>query len=150
MLEYRQNRRKRMAFVTQYIPEVDKKKYNITDDSNFYRAGSSDWAVDRERGIFLVRRTGPTPEGVPGQINWAYSWYGYLLDVLLETIDSGGDFRGGNGWEHKRILHISGLTQELQDKREQIIGDLREALVSYRGLGVLSTKTSYEVILDAE
>lgn len=139
-----------MAFVTEYIPEADKKKYNITDDNHFYRAGSSDWTVDRDRGIFLVRRTGTSPEGVPGQIHWAFFWGGHLLDVLLETIDIGGDFRGGNGWEHKRILHIGGLTQELQAKREQIIGDLREALASYRGLGVLSTKTSYEVILDAE
>jgi|EndMetStandDraft_4_1072995.scaffolds.fasta_scaffold370207_1 hypothetical protein len=137
-----------MAFITEYIPEADKKKYNITDDSNFYRAGSSDWTVDRGRGIFLVRRTGPTPEGIPGQNHWAFFWGGHLLDVLLETIDSGGDFRGGSGWEHDRVLRIDGLNQELQAKREQIIDDLRSALISYRGMGVLSTRTSYEVTLD--
>ena len=36
-----------MAFINEYIPAEDKKKYNMTDHSDFYLAGTNSWTVDR-------------------------------------------------------------------------------------------------------
>ena len=79
-----------MSFVVEYIPEADKIKHHMTPDSCFYFTSTSAWAVDRERDMFLLRRTGPRPEGIPGMIDWAFYWRGHLLSVTLLTIDSGG------------------------------------------------------------
>lgn len=139
-----------MTFVNEYIPEEDRKKYNITDQNHFYLTGVSDWTIDREQEIFLLRRTGRTPESPPGQNHWAFFWHGHLLDVLLLTIATSGDDRIGHGFAHKKVLRISGMTPELEAKRSKIINDLREALTTNRGLGVFSDYKSYELILDAE
>ena len=139
-----------MAFVNEYIPAEDKKKHNMTPDSNFYLVGTNSWTVDRERDMFLLRRTGGGPESEPGVTNWAFYWRGNLLDVRLLAIDAGGDFTGGHGWEHTRLLGIGDMPTALQEHRAQIVSDLKDALTARRGLGVQSSRTSYEVTLDTE
>lgn len=139
-----------MTFINEYIPAEDKKKYNMTPDSNFYLVGTDSWTVDKERNMFLLRRTGGGPESAPGLTNWAFYWRGHLLDVRLRAIDAGGDFSGGHGWEHTRLLGISDMPPALQDHRVQIVADLKEALTAHQGLGVYSSRTSYEVTLDTE
>jgi hypothetical protein len=139
-----------MTFVNEYIPAEDKKKFNMIEGNFFYQTSTNSWTVDRERNMFLLPRTGPSPEGIPGQINWAFYWRGHLLDVLLLTIATGGDDSIGHLWSHKRVLRIDGLTAELEGQRSKIIEDLREALTANRGRGVLSECTSYELKLDVE
>lgn len=138
-----------MAFVNEYIPEEDKKKYDMTPDSNFYLASTTNWTVDRERDMFLIRRTGGGAEGFPIH-HWAFCWRGHLLDVRMEMLDAGGDPSGGHGWEHTKVHGIGNMTPELQSHRAQIIEDLKSALMARKGGGVYSRRTSYEVTLDTE
>jgi hypothetical protein len=135
-----------MTFINEYIPDDDKKKHNITPDSNFYLAGIESWTVDRERNMFLMRRTGGGAEGYPIH-HWAFYWRGHMLDARLQLIDAGGDHRGGHGWARIKLVDISGISPALQESKPQIIDDLKDALTAHKGTGVLSSRTSYEVTL---
>ena len=137
-----------MTFVNEYISEEDKTKHNISSDNHFYRAGTTEWTVDKESNSFLMRRTGVGPESTPGETSWAFFWRGHLLDVRLRLIDAGGDPRGGHGWEHVKLLAMKGVPPELEQRRAEILKDLKEALTAHKGLGVLSRRISYEVFLD--
>lgn len=134
-----------MAFVNEYIPEEDKKKHNMTADSNFYLAGTHSWTVDRDKDMFLLPRTGSGPESTPGVMNYAFYWRGHLLDMRVKVVASGGDARGGHGWERTKLLSIAGLPPGSEDQRAQLVEDFRDALVAQKGLGVYSRRTSYEV-----
>jgi hypothetical protein len=139
-----------MAFANEHIPAEDKKRYNITDDGNFYLAGTNRWTVDREHDMFLLRRTGIGPESIPGQIRWAFYWRGHLLDVLLLSFPMRGDESSSCAWAHKKVLRIDGMTPELEIKRSQIIEDLRDGLIVDREFGLLGDFKFYELTLDAE
>lgn len=139
-----------MTFINEYIPAEDKKKYNMTPDSNYYLVGTNSWTVDRERSMFLLPRTGFGPESEPGVRHWAFYWRGHLLDVRLECIDAGCDASGAHGWERTRLLRIDDMPPALQVHRMQIVSDLKDALTARKGLGVLSSHTSYEVTIEKE
>nr|WP_315237141.1 hypothetical protein [uncultured Albidiferax sp.] len=139
-----------MTFINEYISVEDKKRHNMTPDSNYYLAGTASWTVDKKRDMFLLPRTGLGPESEPGLRSWAFYWHGHLLDVRLKSIDSGGDASGTHGWGHTRLLDIGDMPPELQAQRVQIVADLKEALTAHKGLGVYSTYTSFEVTLDTE
>lgn len=137
-----------MAFVNEYIPEADKKKHQITDQSNFYRAGASQWTVDRERELFLVYRGGFGPDGPQDQNFWAFYWCGHLLDVHVQNMEVRQD-SDGNVHARKRIIQINGMTPELEQSKPQILEDLRSALSVYGVAGLLIPTKSYELELEA-
>lgn len=139
-----------MTFINEYISAEDKKKYNMTPDSNFYLVGTNSWTVDRERDMFLLRRTGGGPESEPGVTNWAFHWHGYLLDVRVFLVDAGEDASGAHGWEHRKLLGIGDMPPALQPQRIQIFADLKDAFAARKGLGVQSSYTTYAVTLDTE
>lgn len=137
-----------MAFINERISPEDKQKHNLTDDSNFYRAGTTSWTIDRERNMFLIMRVGAGREGAPGEANWAFYWRGHLLDIRLRALSVGVDPDGKHGWEHRKVLEINGLSEEVARKRDDILADLKEALTAHQGMGIYSKLTSYEVELD--
>jgi hypothetical protein len=139
-----------MPFINEYIPEEDKKKYNIKPGSNFYLTSTEGWTVDRERDIFLLPRTGTGPESEPGLRYWAFFWRGHLLDIRLKSIDSGCDTSGTHGWGRTKLLGIGNMPSELQAQRGQVVADLKDALTAHKALGVYSPYTSYEVTLETE
>lgn len=138
-----------MAFVNEYIPEDDRERYNIKPTNHFYQAGISSWTVDRERNIFLMRRTGPSPENRSGETEWAFHWRGHLLEVVLRLLASGGDPKGGHGWARFKLLAIRGLPAEVGRSRDDIVRDLRDALVAHKDSGVFSRRVSFDVTLEA-
>jgi hypothetical protein len=139
-----------MTFINEYIPAEDKKKYNMTPDSNFYLAGTNSWTVDRERDMFLLPRTGFGPESEPGIQHWAFYWGGHLLDVRLKFIENGCDASGTHGWGRIKLLGIGDMPPVLQQQRREIIADLTEALSGNKGSGIYSSYASYEVTLETE
>lgn len=138
-----------MTFVNEYIPEADKKKHQITDQSNFYRAGAGQWTVDRERDMFLVYRAAYGPEGPQDEKFWAFYWRGHLLDVHVQNMDLHQDV-DGNVHSRKRIIQINGMTTELDGVKSQILKDLKDALSVYGVAGLLIPTKSYELELVAQ
>ena len=141
-----------MTFVNEYIPEKDKKKYDITDDSNFYLAGTSSWTVDREREMFLMHRAGGGPESPEGEMYCAFFWRGHLLNVHIKSLGNGGDIPGGHGWTKNKILGIGGIDLTPEIKAE-ILADLKLAFEGSGAFGMSNAfppYSTYDVSIEAE
>ena len=137
-----------MAFINEYIPEADVKKYGLEEiDKRFIVVGTNarDWTIDRERDIYL-RNVANGREELRHQSTWTLYWKGSLLVVELDMISACGE-RGGHGWSHYKLGFI-GIPPCLEDKREEVIADLRETLTAYGGGGVYTTRTTSETTLD--
>jgi hypothetical protein len=141
-----------MAFINEYIPAEDKKKYNITEDSNFYLAGISSWTVDREREMFLMHRAGGGPESAEGELHWAFFWRGHLLSIHIKSLENGGDIPGGHGWTKKKVLGITGIDLTPETKAE-ILADLKLAFEGHGAFGMSNAfppYATYDVSIEAE
>lgn len=141
-----------MAFVNEYIPTEDKKKYNMTDDSNFYLAGTNSWTVDREREMFLMHRAGGGPESPEKEMYWAFFWRGHLLNVHIKHLANGGETPGGHGWAKKKVLGIGGIDLTPEIKAE-IVADLKLAFEGFGGFGLSKAfppYATYDVTLTTE
>ena len=142
-----------MAFVNEMIGEDDRKKYGLDEvDKLLKRRGKSrqrDWTIDHEREIYL-RVINRGREDYRHESTWHFYWRGELLTVCLETLDAGGQ-PGGHGWSHYKLVdcYKKGffVPDNLSDRREEIIEDLREALTAYKGGGVYSTRKTSETTL---
>jgi hypothetical protein len=136
-----------MAFVNEYISEEDWKKYDIDGANKKFPWGVSfrDWTIDRNRDVYL-RQVGSGREEFYYQSTWTLYWHGNLLRVELETISATGS-RGGPCSAHERIRSIH-IPLHLQEKRDQIMTDLYDALVAHKDGGVLATATTYTLTLD--
>lgn len=66
-----------MAFVNEYIPEVDIEKYGIKtiDQSLFGKEGTTnrrDWTIDRERNIYLRKVANSPRESADNIYRWTF------------------------------------------------------------------------------
>ena len=94
-----------MAFVNEYIPEADIKKFDINEINKQYIVGGTnarDWTVDRDRNMYL-RCVARGREEFRHQSTWTFYWHGELLKVDIDTLEAGGK-RGGASWSHKKII----------------------------------------------
>ena len=139
-----------VSFVNERILPEDKRRFQMTEDSSFYLAGTNSWTVDRERDMFLLPRTGAGPESEPGVRHWAFCWRNNLLDVRVLVLGSGIEADGLRGWERTRVLAVCGASVLARSERAQMLRALKEAFVAHRGLGIYTRLTSYEVSLEDE
>jgi hypothetical protein len=138
-----------MAFVNEYITDQDRQKYGLDaiDGSPAMRgrAPSRSWTIDQDRSIYL-RYIGCGREEFGNHSTWHFFWDEQLLTIDLVLLQAGGN-PGGPCWSKKRILKLP-LPPQLEAKRDEIIADLREALVAYKDGGVFSKSTTYTLTLD--
>jgi hypothetical protein len=144
-----------MAFVNELITDDDRNKYGLDQvESGSGMQGRSpqrQWTINHERDIYL-RQIDVGREEASHQYTWHFYWHGELMTVCLEIVDSGSDGkRGGHGWVRYQLRECYGLgffiPSHLLDCSDEIIADLREALVAYKGGGVYSTKDTYDTTL---
>lgn len=148
-----------MGFVNEFIPEEDVEKYGLKAiDEKFVVGGTEarDWTIDRERNIYIrnVANGGSSDPDIRNQTKWSFYWHGYTLYLRLDLIAGGGG-RGEPGWSHWKLVWLNdggncGLTTDLKEEKEQILADLKEALVAYKDFGIYSTNTDYQVILEID
>jgi hypothetical protein len=139
-----------MAFVNEYISPEDIEKYDIENISKkFIVGGVGDriWTIDRERNIYL-RKVASGREEFYYQSTWTFYWHGELIVFELDNIGSNVKIEGEK-YGHKRIWGIK-IPAHLETKRDEILTDLKEALMAYKTAGVYSTVTIYHLTLDIE
>lgn len=138
-----------MAFVNEFVPEEDVKKYGLEEIDRRYRRADlrPQWTVDRERDMYL-RLVDIGREEDSNRLEFTFFWKGVLLYVQLKL--RGGGVRGGEGWS-EWSLHdtpfkagIAGVSEsELKKNYSEIIVDLKAALTAFKEFGLSSTSTKH-------
>jgi hypothetical protein len=147
-----------MAFVNEYIPAEDFKKYdfdklNKRPKETSGTTPSDQWTIDREADIWLRKfyaesdHTAPQG-GYTGVSVWDFYWKGTLMMVKVQEIASGGGY-GKPRWARSKLLNID-ITFEIENYRHQIISDLEAAFTAYRGAGVLAKNNGLEYSFSLE
>lgn len=138
-----------MTFVNERIPPADLMKYRIEEiDKHYVIGGTSarDWTIDRNRNIYLRHVASGREESLGHQV-WTLYWKGALIRVDLEILSTSGG-HGGPAKGHKRVRRID-IPADLAAHREEVLNDLRSALIVYKDGGVYATATEYSLTLDA-
>lgn len=137
-----------MAFINERIPAADVVKYRIEEiDKHYVIGGTSarDWTVDRARDIYL-RHVASGREEFLGYQAWTLRWKGALIRVDLEMVSASGG-HGGPAKGHKRVRRID-IPADLEAHRDEILSELRLALIAYKDGGIYATATEYTLTLD--
>jgi hypothetical protein len=160
-----------MAFVNERITGNDLERYGIAEIKRRIVPGqffsSSTCTIDHGRDIYLIeaaeeRETPPGQDGLwpTGLCGWVFMWHGHELWVEGKWLARGGE-SGGHRWGQLRLtsLGLMGervgmlgrtrcLPPELAPQREEILKDLYDALLAYKGFGIHSDCTSYDLQLE--
>lgn len=140
----------KMSFVNEYISAEDAEKYQLEEiDKQFFPGTHArDWTIDRVRNIYLrnVELGGGSDPDLRNQYKWTLYWHGDLLLLGTELLDHGGEI-GQPGWSHWKLTSLD-LPEQLRPYKEDILADLNEALLAYKGSGIYSTNTEYEITVD--
>ena len=139
-----------MAFINERIPEADVKKYGLEaiDEQHLVgRTSSRAWTIDRARDIYL-RCVARGRDELSHISTWNFYWKGELIWFKREGLAFKGE-RGGPCWLHFKVYDFK-IPESVQNCREEIFQDLREAFLAYRGAGIYATCTEYSQQLDIE
>jgi hypothetical protein len=145
-----------MTFVNEYITPEDRERYQLEAfEKRFFRINPSlDWAIDRDRDMFLrviqfeARKTEPADPNARFEIDFQFHWKGYDYLVSTSRKDAlelqaipGDVFRSDIPHEDGArvlrfyILHIGELSKPSQEvpsaliaQRQQLLSDLEYVL----------------------
>jgi hypothetical protein len=159
-----------MAFVNEYISPEDRERYRLADfEKRFFTINpQDDWAIDRERNIFLrvirpeARKSEPGDPNGRFENDFQFHWKGYDYFVSTSREDAkglesipGDVFASDNPHpEGARVLrfyllHIGEMAKPspdapsaLRTQRQQVLSDL-EAVLAY-GVGGVFARLSTE------
>lgn len=135
-----------MSFLNEYIPEEDIRKYGIEEiNRRFLKSDfKPDWTVDRERNIYL-RQVASGREEFATQKVYSFFWKTSLIIVRLD--EHGGGAIDGEGWSDYKLRTID-IPEDLIGNRDEIIADLKSALIAFNGGGVYSRRSSTRASFD--
>lgn len=136
-----------MAFVNEYISEADIEKYGIKELDEKFRKGhyKPDWTIDHERDIYL-RYLHNEREEHSNRRTYYFYWKGNLLFVTVDLIDAKGE-RGSEQWSSYKMWRMD-IPDALKLREAEIISDLKDAFLAWKGGGVYSTATQYTATFD--
>ena len=126
-----------MAFLNEYIPEEDIKKFVIEEIDKRYRKAHYKpyWTIDREKSSYL-RHMYVGREELCNHAYFTFYWGGHLIDVELKRRGEG--VRGGRGTTIWTLVRLK-LPEVLEGKKTEIIEDLKAALIAFKEAGILSS-----------
>lgn len=145
-----------MAFVNEYIPANDLKKYDFAGldrRPSFGTTPSDQWSIDRDADIWLRKFYTEMDHtdlqgGFTGVSVWDFWWKGNLLQAKIKDLAGGGRY-GAPRWAKKKLLSLD-VPPEIECHRLQIIRDLESALTAYRGAGILAEDDGLEYAFSLE
>ncbi len=140
-----------MSFVNEKVSEQDIEKYGLREINKQFLKGDFeyDWTIDRERDVYLRIMGNNWQE--PQEQKVSFYWKGHLLRFDLRMSTSGKNVRGGKGdctWSlsSNNTLKTLWLPDDLEVHREEVTGDLKQALSAYKDFGrrsVIVDHTAY-------
>ena len=139
-----------MAFINEYIPPDDYKKYNINElkriTSAPARTGSRCWAIDRKSGSWLYHvGSGFDREvGFDGEQYWYFFWRNHLIGIKTKVMDVKGSGIGQHYSARQKIISID-CPSSHEINRDEMLLDFQAALSVYGPGGMLSDSISSKV-----
>lgn len=129
-----------MAFVNEFIPDSDFVTYGIAAINRYYLKSDfrPHWTIDRERDIYL-REVAAGREEFSGDHTYTLYWKGDL--IKLELREQGETYPDLTARREYALLEFH-LPSHLNEKRDEILSDLKEALIARNGAGVYSADVS--------
>jgi hypothetical protein len=128
-----------MPFINEYIPEEDYAKYDlrrICGEHNLKsRRGhmhSQSWTIDRVRDAFILPVWAHHESQYEG---WAFYWKGEWMFFEMTTKKAQHNKTEDSCWSLYHIRKFK-VGEDLNEKRDEIIADLRSAYSAYAGGGV--------------
>lgn len=130
-----------MRFVNEEISSKDMDKYHIQEINESISSANTDWTVDHDRKIYLRVFSRNREEMQQKAITF------YWKDQLLwfNLFRTGGGVFGGEGyatWSLHKDEKLP-LPPALEEYRDEITADLKEALIAYKDGGFYSTVASH-------
>lgn len=128
-----------MPFVNEYMSEADIERYGILEiNRQFIRMDyKPHWTRDSQRDMYL-RHVARGREEFAGRVDFTFFWQKSLYVLRLQH--SAGGVRGGDGWVSYELVTLSPEPADTSD-REQLLIDLKEALIAYGAGGVFADMT---------
>ena len=147
-----------MAFVNEYVPEEDVKKYNLAViDKNYFKGHyKPDWTRNKEKDIYLRWMGDGGQEGMEYK-TFSFYWKGTLLQTELTHVRHEGDSSNSKVWRLRGIVppwweknqELRVVAQHvLQENITEILVDLKSALTVYQDAGVYSLVTNLIVTFE--
>ncbi|MEO6277272.1 hypothetical protein [Roseateles sp.] len=124
-----------MSYVNEYINDADISKYGITKLNRrfVWLEVRPQWTRDSERDMYL-RVVGEGREEFLDDFDFSFYWHGELILARLRRKFGEKDGLRSISYE---MIKLDMDESNIED-REQMFGDLKEALVAYGGAGVLN------------
>jgi hypothetical protein len=135
-----------MAYVNEFVPEEDVRKYGLEEINARFRKVDVrySWTIDREKDIYL-RLIDSGREEFCDEYRFNLYWKGSLLLVKLRV--KGAGVRGGAGWSRWSLLKLD-LPETLESQRDEILSDLKLALSAFKDFGIRSSTTEHTASFD--
>lgn len=125
-----------MAFVNEYIPEVDYEKYDIKRVCGEYTRAlygedmyGDNWTVNREEEVFLIKMWTHREAEFSG---YAFYWKGEWMFFEMRPADYKYDETRNSIW-FRFLVKGFVVPDRLFDRREVLIADLRAAITASPG-----------------
>jgi len=134
-----------VAFVNEYIPELDYEKYNLKEVcgrlnlSHRGRMFSQSWTIDRERNIFLINTWSHREADCEGA---AFYWKGAWIpfEVIVKKSEDNPEYDSCWSLYHIRKFNIPAW---LESEGDAILNGLCEAYSAYAGGGVFGKNRTH-------
>ena len=144
-----------MAFANERISAEDAEKYGIDSANKHFLMGAGAvrlWTIDREKNIYLRCMKNNREE--PTEYEVSFFWKGALFHIDFKV--NGGGENTAEGWKGCSHWSWNGMRQPknfnnqviLDEHRTKILTDLKEALRTYKDIGVLSKMVEHTATFD--
>jgi hypothetical protein len=131
-----------MSFIREKISEADIAAYGLRkiNEDLFVVGFGNGWVIDRPRNIYL--RWIRLDKERPSTMHFTFFWKCVLLEIdLISSSPNDATFEDNTTW---RLA----LPPELEMYRQEILHDLRSALVVYGSFGMSSRSTHHHATIE--
>lgn len=144
-----------IAFVNERISAEDAKKYGIAEINKDFIFGPDAvrlWTIDRDKNVYLRRMKNDREE--PTEHEVSFFWKGALFHIDFKV--TGGVEKTAEGWKGRTHWSWNGMRRPknpddqtiLDEHRQEILTDLKEALAAYKDIGVFSKMVEHSATFD--
>lgn len=144
-----------MAFVNERISAEDAAKFGIDEINKHFFFGPGDvylWTIDREKNVYFRWMCSDRDEMTEQEIS--FYWKGALFHIDFKVTGGGGKTADGwKGWTHwswngMRRPNNPNDQAILDQHRQEILADLKEALTAYKDIGIYSKMVEHTATFD--